>query len=199
MAFAWAWLFEEFSRASGAYRLFYPCGLLEKPYTINTGCFTPVGSPKSHLAPLQGILPLCAPQKAICPPYSGFFPCVLLTSHFSPVFPHRNSSLYWWYMAFWGAHRGKILWKHCLLVKAPQKATLPPSPNPPIWGALFLESHYGHNILQRKKALAIEALRVENVIMRTKLLKWSSFSPNFTQKVSFSPLPRTLLPHGIGT
>ena len=34
MAFAGAWLFEEFSRASGAYRLFYPCGLLEKPYTM---------------------------------------------------------------------------------------------------------------------------------------------------------------------
>ena len=81
----------------------------------------------------------------------------------------------------WGAHRGKI---HCK------------------GGIWLFEEHTvvnGHNILQRKKALAIEALRVENVIMRTKLLKWSSFSPNFTQKVSFSPLPRTLLPHGIVT
>ena len=93
--------------------------------------------------------------------------------------------LYWWWMAFWG----KILCMPRLLAKTPQKAIL--LQKPPIWGDLFLESHYGHNILQRKKALAIEALRVENVIMRTKLLKWSSFSPNFTQKVSFSPLPRT--------
>ena len=31
----------------------------------HTGYFTPVGSSKSHLAPLQGISPLCAPQKAI--------------------------------------------------------------------------------------------------------------------------------------
>ena len=101
--------------------------------------------------------------------------------------------LYWLWMAFWG----KILCMPRLLAKTPQKAIL--LQKPPIWGDLFLENHYGHNILQRKKALAIEALRVENVIMRTKLLKWSSFSPNFTQKVSFSPLPRTLLPHGMGT
>ena len=92
-------------------------------------------SSKSHSPSIQWGSPLCAPQKAICPPYSGFFPCVLLTSHFPPVFPHQNSSLYWWYMAFWGAHRGKILCMPRLLAKTPQKATLPQKP--PIWGALI--------------------------------------------------------------
>ena len=82
-----------------------------------------------------GHSPLCAPQKAICPPCSGFSPCVLLTSHFPPVFPHQNFPLYWWYMAFWGAHRGKILCMPRLLAKTPQKATLPQKP--PIWGALI--------------------------------------------------------------
>ena len=36
VVFAGEWLFEEFLRANGAYRGFFLCGLLKKPYTINT-------------------------------------------------------------------------------------------------------------------------------------------------------------------
>ena len=35
----------------------------------HTGYFTPVGSSKSHIPSIQGVLPLWAPQKAIWPPY----------------------------------------------------------------------------------------------------------------------------------
>ena len=35
----------------------------------------------------------------------------------------------------------------------------------------------------------------EFVLMRTKLLKWSSFSPNFTRKVSFSPISPYIMYH----
>ena len=66
VAFAGAWLFEEFSRASGAYRLFYPCGLLEKPFGPLTGYFTPVCSSKSHLAPNTMVFTTATPCKTPC-------------------------------------------------------------------------------------------------------------------------------------
>ena len=48
----------------------------------HTGYFTPVGSSKSHIPSIQGVLPLWAPQKAIWPPYRVFYPCVLLKKPF---------------------------------------------------------------------------------------------------------------------
>ena len=48
----------------------------------HTGYFTLVGSSKSHIPSIQGVLPLWAPQKAIWPPYRVFYPCVLLKKPF---------------------------------------------------------------------------------------------------------------------
>ena len=130
-------------RASMA-RAFFLCKILWP--------FTTVCSSKSHMPPLQWIFPLCAPHLT-------FSPCVP-PSEFSTVLmvygflrsPQRKNPLY-----------APFARKNSSKSHSPAKTTN--------LRYLFLESHYGHNILQRKKALAIEALRVENVIMRTKLLK----------------------------
>ena len=50
VAFAGAWLFEEFSRADAPYSGFFP-----------------LRAPQKAFAPYSGFLPLCAPQKAISP------------------------------------------------------------------------------------------------------------------------------------